>query len=539
MDEWWRGAAIYQIYPRSFQDSDGDGVGDLAGIIRRLDHVAALGVDAVWLSPFFTSPGRDMGYDVSDYRDVDPVYGSLRDFDALVARAHELGLRVIIDLVLSHTSDRHPWFEESRASRAGARADWYVWADPRADGTPPTNWPSVFGGPAWTFDPRRRQYYLHNFLPSQPDLNYHNPEVVEAVLDVMRFWIGRGVDGFRLDTVNYYTHDARLRDNPASEWPLGDFPANPYGAQQHLFSKSRPENLKVMERMRAVCDASGGAMMVGEIGDDGMRQVELMGEYTGPGRLHLAYSFAMLGPEHSAAHFRRCVEGFYEHAPGGTPSWSFSNHDVPRHVSRWTPPGGDARAVARQSIALLAALPGAIGIYQGEELGQTETDILFEELRDTARIAFWPEDKGRDGCRTPMTWESTAANAGFSTGTPWLPVKAPQAAHALDLEEARPDGIPAAYRETLAFRRASPALRAGAVRFLDLPEPVLGIERAQGDGRITALFNLSAQARRLKITGKAALAGPVRATLARRALALPAWGFAYLASSAALTVETT
>lgn len=536
MKQWWRSAVIYQIYPRSFQDSNGDGVGDLPGITSRLDHVASLGVDAIWLSPFFTSPDLDMGYDVSDYCGVNPLFGTLQDFDALVARAHELGLKVIIDLVLSHTSDQHPWFTQSRASRDNPRADWYVWADPREDGSPPNNWPAVFGGPAWTFDSRRRQYYMHNFLSEQPDLNYHNPKVVDAVLEVMRFWIRRGVDGFRLDTVNYYTHDARLRDNPASEWAEGHFPVNPYDAQEHLFSKSRPENLAVLSRMRALCDEHG-TMLVGEIGDSGTRQIDLMGEYTSGKRLNLAYSFAMLGPDHSAAHFRNCVEGFFEHAADGWPSWSFSNHDVPRHVTRWTPKGGDAQAVARQAIALLCSLPGAIGIYQGEELGQTETDILFEELRDTARIAFWPEDKGRDGCRTPMTWEADAPSAGFTTGTPWLPVKPPQAAHAADLQEGKSDSVLAAYRETLAFRQQSRALRGKTTTFLDLPEPILAIERSTDGERITAVFNLRAKPQKMAVTGTAQITGPAAGTLTKGRLTLPAWGFAFLASDDSLTLR--
>lgn len=534
--EWWHSGVIYQIYPRSFQDTNGDGVGDLPGITRRLDHVAALGVDAVWLSPFFTSPQRDMGYDVSNYCDVDPLFGTMADFDALVARAHALKLKVVIDLVLSHTSDQHEWFGESRTSRSNARADWYVWADPRQDGSPPNNWSSVFGGPAWSFDPRRRQYYMHNFLPEQPDLNYHNPKVVDAALDVMRFWIKRGVDGFRLDTVNYYTHDARLRDDPASEWSEGHFPVNPYDAKQHLFSKTRPENLAVLERMRKLCDKHG-AMLIGEVGEDGPRQIAVMGDYTSGHRLNLAYSFAMLGPEHTAAHFRRVIEEFYAGAPQGRPSWAFSNHDVPRHVSRWTPDGGDSEAVARQAIALLCSFPGAIGIYQGEELGQTETDILFEELRDTARIAFWPEEKGRDGCRTPMTWEADAPEAGFTTGTPWLPVKQPQAAHAADLQEGRADSVLSVYRLALAFRRGSAALRNGTARFHDLPEPLLALERATGAEHITAVFNLAPSPARLRVGGSAHVAGPAAGTLTGGTLVLPAWGFAYLASGHSLTLK--
>jgi alpha-glucosidase len=534
--EWWRDAVIYQIYPRSFQDSDGDGVGDLPGITRRLAHVAGLGVDAVWLSPFFASPERDMGYDVSNHTAVNPVFGTMADFDALVAEAHRLGLRVVIDQVLSHSSDQHPWFRESRQDRVNPRADWYVWADPRPDGAPPNNWLSVFGGSAWTFDARRRQYYLHNFLAEQPDLNFHCAAVVEALCDAMRFWLDRGVDGFRLDTVNYYLHDARLRDNPPGDWV--EFPKNPYEAQEHLFDKTQKGNLAVLRRFRALLDRYPGRMLIGEVGESGDRQVEIMAQYSSGGdKLHMAYSFEFLGPEHSAAHLRRVVERFLAEAPDGWPCWSFSNHDVPRHVSRWTRPGGDADALARQSVALLCALPGAIGIYQGEETGQLETEIEFQELRDLGYIAFWPEIKGRDGCRTPMCWSHAEANAGFSTGVPWLPVKPPQRARSVDLQEADPRSVLNAYRAALTFRRASAALREGATEFLDLPEPLLGLRRSLPGETVTALFNLSERPRDLALGGPARAVGPIQGAVEGRRVGLPAHGFAFLASDGPLAVE--
>jgi alpha-glucosidase len=491
MDDWWRGATIYQIYPRSFQDDDGDGIGDLPGIIRRLPHVASLGVDAIWLSPIFPSPMKDMGYDVSDYCGIDPLFGTLQDFDRLLDTAHGLGLKVIIDQVLSHTSDRHPWFIESRASRDNPRADWYVWADPQPDGAPPNTWPAVFGGSAWEWEPRRRQYYLHNFLIEQPDLNFHTPAVQDALLDTMRFWLDRGVDGFRLDTVNFYVHDALLRPNPPARnaWPDG-YPVNPYDMQRHIHSKNRPETLDFVERMRALTDEYAARMMVGEIGESGDVALRLMGDYTsGDRRLHMAYSFDMLGPRFSAAHFRHEVETFFHHAPDGWPCWSFSNHDVVRHVSRWAAPG-DEDAVARLCIALLASLPGTICLYQGEELGQTETDLDYEELTDPPGLRFWPDNKGRDGCRTPMAWEAGAPHAGFTAGRPWLPVKPPQAARAVDGQEADPGSVLAAYRRTLAFRQERQELRRGTAAFLDLPEPVLGLLRRHEEVATLCLFNL-------------------------------------------------
>jgi len=533
--DWWRGAVIYQIYPRSFQDSNGDGIGDLAGITQRLPHVASLGVDAIWLSPFFTSPDRDMGYDVSDYTNVNPLFGSLADFDALLARAHDLGLKVIIDQVISHSSDQHPWFAESRSNRTNPKADWYVWADPKPDGGPPNNWLSVFGGSAWMFDPRRRQYYLHNFLTSQPDFNFHCPAAVAALLDTMRFWLERGVDGFRLDTVNFYTHDARLRDNgPAPLGPKG-FPINPYEAQDHAYSKSQPENLAVLEQIRALTNEFGTRVLVGEVGDSEARQIGLMGDYTsGPKRLHMAYSFAMLGPDYTAAHFRKCITDFQTGAPDGWPCWSFSNHDVMRHVSRWAGSGDAAAALARQAIHVLASLPGTLGIYQGEELGQTETDIEFHELRDLGYIDFWPENKGRDGCRTPMVWSHNAPNGGFTTGTPWLPVKPPQLQVAVDRQGA--GSVLQAYRSALALRRDTAALRLGLAEFHDLPEPLLALRRSKGGQHVTAVFNLSTAPQRLRLTGSAQVLGQMAGEMAGGTLHLPAHGYAILAEDGRLVL---
>ena len=536
MREWWRDAVIYQIYPRSFQDETGDGIGDLKGITRRLPHVSELGADAIWMSPFFTSPDRDMGYDVSDYCDVSPIYGTLADFDTLVARAHDLGLKVIIDQVLSHTSDEHPWFVESRENRTNPKADWYVWADPQADGTPPNNWLSIFGGSAWMFDPRRRQYYLHNFLTEQPDLNFHNPDVVDALLDVMRFWLDRGVDGFRLDTVNFYVHDTQLQDNPALT--PDPFPHNPYEAQDQRHSKTQTENLDVLRRMRALTDQYDGRMMVGEVGES-LRSIEVMADYTsGNDKLHMAYSFDFLSHDHSAQHFRSRIETFQQKAPDGWPCWSFSNHDVDRHVSRWTPECGDSDALAKQSIAMLASFPGTLGIFQGEELGQTQTEIKFDELRDTANIAFWPDYKGRDGCRTPMVWESDAPNAGFSSGTPWLPVKSPQAARAVDGQQASNTSVLHSYRSTLAFRKNHTPLTLGSTSFHDLPKPILGLTRVHDGQEITALFNLSAKPHDLTATGDVTQVGPANATVDGQSIHLPAHGFLFLASDNAITVVT-
>ncbi|CTQ49495.1 alpha-amylase family glycosyl hydrolase [Jannaschia donghaensis] len=530
MREWWRDAVIYQIYPRSWQDDDGDGIGDLAGIERRLPHIAELGADGIWLSPIFRSPQADMGYDVSDYRDVDPLFGTIESFDRLIATAHDLGLKVIVDQVLSHTSDQHEWFRESRQDRKNPKADWYVWADPQPDGSPPTNWHSHFGGPAWEFDPVRGQYYQHNFLASQPDLNFHNAQVQDAILATCEFWLERGLDGFRLDTVNYYFHDQQLRSNPPAQVAPQVMATDLFGMQDNIYNKNRPENLTFLEKLRALTDRYDDIMMVGEVGDMGRRSIELMGQYTaGTSRLHMAYSFAMLGPELTAEHLRDCIEGFQRHAPDGQPYWSFSNHDVPRHVSRWGDHAVGETEMARLACAMLMAFEGTIGIYQGEELGQTETEMEFHELTDPPAIRYWPGIKGRDGCRTPMVWEKDASHGGFTSGTPWLPVKAPQLAHAVDAQG--PDGVLAFYREAIAYRKGSAALTRGATTFLDLPEPILAFRRGDGEGALTCVFNLRAAPLTLDVTGDAMIDGPSAATLSNGVLHLPGNGFVYLAGA--------
>ncbi|WP_224701269.1 beta-galactosidase BglA [Devosia aquimaris] len=492
--DWWRGAVIYQIYPRSFQDQDGDGVGDLVGITSRLDYVADLGVDAIWLSPVFTSPMKDFGYDVSNYRDIDPSFGTLEDFDRLVQKAHSLGLKVIIDQVISHSSDKHAWFAESRVSRTNAKADWYVWADAKPDGTPPNNWLSIFGGSAWHWDSRRMQYYLHNFLVSQPDLNFHNPDVQDALLGEMRFWLERGVDGFRLDTVNFYFCSLGLENNPvvkAEDFNASTAPAvNPYNFQEHIYDKSRPENLAFLKRLRALLDEYPGRTTVGEIGDS-QHQLELMAQYTsGEDMLHMAYTFDYLGGEFSAAHFHAAIAATEQQAPDGWICLAFSNHDVVRHVSRWAAHGQEA-AFTRLAATLILSMRGSVCLYQGEELGLKEAELSFADLVDPYGIEFWPEFKGRDGCRTPMVWQSHAANGGFSIANrTWLPIPAEHLSHAVDLQD-KVEGSPLEfYRSMLAFRRAHPALAKGSIELLDTVGNVLAFIRQHGDERLLCVFNM-------------------------------------------------
>ncbi len=418
--EWWRGATIYQIYPRSFADSNGDGIGDLPGITAHLDHVARLGADAIWVSPFFTSPMVDYGYDVADYRDVDPTFGTLADCDALIARAHALGLKVTIDLVFAHTSDKHAWFVDSRSDRHSAHADWYVWADANSDGTPPNNWQSVFGGPAWTWDARRQQYYYHQFLKEQPQLNLHWPAVQDAALDVVRFWLDRGVDGFRFDALNHGMFDPALTDNPPA---TDDRPiTRSYDFQIKRFSQNHPAVVPFVERIRDVCDGYGAVFTVAEVGGDGA--IPLMKAYTaGDHRLSSAYGFEFLYAPRFTAQLVADVMHDWPGTPDadgnaeGWPSWAFENHDAPRCLSRWAAPADQAR-FARMSMALLTALRGNIFLYQGQELGLLQDDIPFHLLKDPEAIANWPLTLSRDGVRTPMPWDHTAPHGGFTAGTP-------------------------------------------------------------------------------------------------------------------------
>ena len=490
--DWWRGAVIYQIYPRSFQDSNGDGVGDLLGIVNRMPYIASLGVDAIWISPFFTSPMKDFGYDVSDYCDVDPMFGTLADFDSVVEAAHDHGIKVMIDLVLSHTSDQHPWFAESRQSRDNPKSSWYVWSDPKPDGTPPNNWLSIFGGSAWHWDARREQYYLHNFLTSQPDLNFHEPRVQEALLDVALFWLNRGVDGFRLDTINFYVHDAELRDNPALPPQKRNSTiapsVNPYNHQDHLYSKNRPENLEFLRKLRAVM-VPFGAAAVGEVGD-AQRGLEIMGEYTSGGdKVQMCYAFEFLsGSRPDAARVAEVMGQVDDVASDGWACWAFSNHDVQRHATRW-----DLTPAAQRAFAtLLMSLRGSVCLYQGEELGLGEADVAFEDLQDPYGIEFWPEFKGRDGCRTPMVWERSNLHGGFSSAArTWLPVSHEHLAHAASVQEDDPGALIHHYRRIIAFRRAHPALTRGDHDGVKVSGEVVHFMRSDASETLFCAVNLS------------------------------------------------
>ena len=489
---WWKGAVIYQIYPRSFQDSNGDGIGDLAGITQRLEHVARLGADAIWISPFFTSPMRDFGYDIADYCGVDPIFGTIADFDALVARAHELGLKVTIDQVYAHTSDLHAWFQDSRAGKSTDKADWYVWAAPKPDGSPPNNWQSVFGGPAWTWDARRGQYYMHQFLASQPQLNVHLNAVQDALLDAMRFWLDRGVDGFRLDALNHSMHDPQLRDNPPAP-DDGKPRTRPFDFQIRRYNQSHPDVVGFVERIRALCDDYGAVFTMAEVGGD-LAEKEMKAYTAGDARLNSAYGFNFLyAPVLTPALVKDTVERWPDEPGMGWPSWAFENHDAPRALSRWCAPE-DRPAFARLKMALLVALRGNPILYQGEELGITQVDIPFERLQDPEAIANWPLTLSRDGARTPLPWSAGAAQAGFSSVEPWLPHGEDHLALAVDAQEADPQSLLAFTRDLLALRKAHPALRHGALDVLIADEQRLMFRRRTQDQSLLCLFNLSNRA---------------------------------------------
>lgn len=485
---WWRGAVLYQVYPRSFADTNGDGVGDLPGVTAHLEYVASLGVDGIWLSPFFTSPMKDFGYDVADYCGVDPVFGTLEDFDRLVESAHALGLKVVIDQVYSHTSDQHAWFAESRRDRTNPKADWYVWADAKPDGTPPSNWQSVFGGPAWTWDARRGQYYMHNFLPEQPQLNVRNPAVQDALLDAARFWLDRGVDGFRLDAINFAIHDPSLRDNPPMPPGVGKR-TRPFDFQDKLYNQSHADILPFLTRVREVMDGYGDRFTVAEVGGEHAdREMRLF--TAGSDRLHSAYGFLYLYAGALKRELVEAGEGMWPHGQGeGWPSWTFSNHDAPRAVTRWAE-GRDPRAMAEMMMLLLMTLRGNSFIYQGEELGLPQAQVPFERLVDPEAIANWPQTLGRDGARTPMPWRAVEPAAGFSTTEPWLPVDPAHLPLAVDVQEAAPLSMLKATRRLVRLRRAHPALRIGSMTILDTPDPLLVFQREAEGERLMAVFNL-------------------------------------------------
>jgi alpha-glucosidase len=486
---WWKGASVYQVYIRSFCDSNGDGQGDLPGVLSKLDYIAALGVDAIWLSPIHPSPNRDWGYDVSDYEGVQPDYGALQDLAALLEAAHRKGLKLLLDEVLAHTSDEHAWFAASRDGDAEKKT-WYVWADPKDDGTVPNNWLSVFGGPAWSYQPARRQYYHHKFLRQQPKLNWTDPAAKAAALDVLDTWMLRGVDGFRLDVANAFLHDRTLTDNPPI--PAKDRDATAWSAaanmQRHLNDANLEENRTVLDTVRRRVEAFPERFVFGEFSEEFARS----GCYLPPDKgLHAGYNFALLLASDAAA-IRDHLQTLARH-PDHWPCIGFSNHDVIRTVSRFGRTQGAAPAVAKLYLALLMAMRGTILLYQGEELGLPEVDLARDQLRDPVGDLYYPLFKGRDGCRTPMPWNGAAPQMGFTTGTPWLPPGPAHAALSVAAQEGDANSVLSYARRLLGLRRASAALRLGDLALIEAPLPLIAfLRRAEGQTLI-CVFNLGSE----------------------------------------------
>ncbi len=478
---WWQDGVIYQVYPRSFQDSNGDGIGDLPGIESRLDYLVELGVDAVWISPFYPSPMADFGYDVADYTGVDPIFGTLDDFDRLIAAAHARGLKLILDFVPNHSSDQHPWFLESRSSRDNPKRDWYLWRDAKADGGYPNNWMSNFGGPGWSWDEKTGQFYYHSFLKEQPDLNWHNPEVRAAIYDAMRFWLGKGVDGFRMDVLWLLIKDDRFRDNlPNPEWTPG---ASSFWSVLPTYTADQPETHAIVAEMRGVLEEYKDRVLIGEIYLPLRELVRYYGEELKGAQM--PFNFRLIQTEWNADRIAELIREYENELPlGAWPNWVMGNHDQPRVASRI------GAAQARAAAMLLLTLRGTPTVYYGEELGMTNGRIPPELVQDPAEKNQPGIGMGRDPERTSMLWDGST-NAGFTTGTPWLPVNADSAQTNVATQSADAGSMLALYRRLLDLRRKHPALHAGAVDEVRTQKGVLCYVRGSGAEQFQVLLNLT------------------------------------------------
>ncbi len=480
--KWWQTGVVYQIYPRSFMDSNGDGIGDLQGIISKLDYLADLGIDTIWISPIFKSPMKDFGYDVADYVDVDPMFGDLAIMDELVAEAHARNLKVILDYVPNHTSDEHAWFIESRASRDSAKRDWYIWADAKLDGSPPNNWISFFGGPAWEWDEVTGQYYLHLFVPGQPDLNWRNPDVREAMYNVLRFWMERGIDGFRMDVVAMLLKDPKLRDNPGR--PAS--PATRHELQQRIYNTHRPDIHPIMREIRQVIDEYDDRVSIGEIY---LRPLSHWIKFYGTNNdeLHMPFNFELLNQPWTAVDMRNTVESLEHALPDGAwPNYVLGNHDQKRIASRF---GKDA---VRLAAMMLLTLRGTPTMYMGEEIGMPDGYVPNDRLVDPPALNLGPEF-GRDGCRTPIQW-SAEPFAGFSTVEPWLPVDEGYLELNVEAQLQNPTSVLSLYKQLLALRHAHPALNRGTYEGVNnIPDACFVYLREHEGQRILIALNFTDQ----------------------------------------------
>lgn len=491
---WWQTGVIYEIYPRSFQDSDGDGVGDLQGIIRRLDYLNdgtsnSLGIDAIWITPFYPSPLHDFGYDVQDYCGIDPVFGTMETFKRLVDEAHRRNIKVIIDLVFNHTSHLHPWFKESRSKKSSQKRDWYIWHNPRSKRKKPNNWQGFFGGSAWTYDPITEQYYLHSFLPQQPDLNWRNREVREALFNIVRFWVDQGVDGFRLDVINLISKDRDFRSNP---YCLGK---RPFEMQRHIYDRNQPEIHQYLREFRQLVDSYGDKMLVGEIALDKGEDSTVAAAYYGSenDQLHLAFNFEFLNCSWSGRAFKEAVE-LWEKVlpPGGWPNYVLSNHDIPRHFSRYRQ-GGDAIQKAKVAAMMLLTLRGTPFLYYGEEIGMRNVLVPRWRFQDPVGKHYWPFHPGRDEERTPMQWDETK-NAGFSSGRPWLPVARDWRKVNVKIQSRDQNSILSFYKRLIWLRKATPTLQLGDYQSVETSTDRCFAYLRQKDGeRYLILLNFSSR----------------------------------------------
>ena len=537
--DWWKSAVLYQIYPRSFYDADNNGIGDLAGVTQKLDYLndgkgGGLGVDAIWLSPFFKSPMKDFGYDVSDFYDIDPIFGTMKDLDKMVESAHRRGIKILVDLVLNHCSDQHPWFWESKKDRSNPKADWFVWKEKGADGNPPNNWLGVFGGSAWEYDFNRDQYYLHSFLKEQPDLNWYNEEVREAIRDIIRFWTKKGIDGFRLDTVNYYAYDQELRDNPKlpkDHQSIENREGVDYDQYEACFSKDRPENFDCLKLIRTtINENSSHVTTVGEIG--GIQKldqlIKLASSYvTGGQHLHMAYTFSMLRAKIDAASFSHILDLTEKYIGDGWPCWSMGNHDCTRVRSRSeTQKGIDW--FHENLMLLLLCLRGTPIIYYGDELGMREYAIKKDELRDPFGITYWPGYVGRDGCRTPFPWSHGKHAQGFNeSAKPWLPANSDVS---LDQQEKISDSMFALTKEMIKIRKKHMALAIGDFRKIQTEGNMLAFQRKHKKEVIKVVCNFGELPKVLEIDSKHWQPMPIRSfqrngSLSENGLEIPAHGF--------------
>jgi alpha-glucosidase len=485
---WWRDGVIYQIYPRSFADSNGDGIGDLPGITGKLDYLAELGIDAIWLSPINPSPDFDFGYDVSDYKAIDPKYGTMDDFNDLVQKAHQHNIRVIMDLVLNHTSDQHPWFIESRSSRDNPHRDWYLWREnPSGKHLPPNNWQSIFGGKGWEFDEKTEQGYFHMFVKQQPDLNWRNPDVRKEMMSIFRFWAERGVDGFRLDVFNEYFKDAEFRDNP-KKWGI-----RPFDQQKHLYDADQPEMMGVVSEIRQILDEYPERYAVGETF---IADAKKAAEYSGEGKLHATFDFSFMhNPWRPDRFLRSILDTENLHTENSWPNYVMNNHDTKRSATRYKAPDNDERL--KVAAGMLLTLRGTPFLYAGEEIGMRDVSLKRSELKDPVGVHYWPANVGRDGCRSPMQW-STESQAGFTEGKPWLKVHPNYLKRNVVLQKANQRSLLNFYCALLRIRKSNSALQQGMfVPLTYYPKQVLGYLRQ--DANQTVLVALNFGSRKVKL----------------------------------------